>query len=116
MHSFTNVLDDEIRNADIGLLYDPARPGETALCKRWQHMLRELEPSLRVRRNYPYRGNADGLTTWLRRRFPDAHYVGVELELNQALLASSRLASAKSVLATSIGRLLAAPAARATGA
>ncbi len=25
-HSFTPVLDGRVRNADIGLLYDPARP------------------------------------------------------------------------------------------
>ena len=107
VHSFTDVLDDQVRNADIGLLYDPARPGERALCKRWEQILRELDPALRVRRNYPYRGNADGLATWLRREFPDASYVGVELELNQALLASPRCRPMKLVLAASIARLLA---------
>jgi hypothetical protein len=36
-----------------------------------------------VRRNYPYRGYADGLTTWLRKRYPDPAYAGIELEINQ---------------------------------
>ena len=107
VHSFTPVLDSKTRNADIGLLYDPARPGESALCKRWEQILRELDPMLRVRRNYPYRGNADGLATWIRREFPDALYAGMELELNQALLASSRCRPLKSVLAASIARVLA---------
>jgi hypothetical protein len=41
---------------------------------------------LRVRFNYPYRGVADGLSTWLRHRHREGRYVGVELEFNQALV------------------------------
>jgi predicted N-formylglutamate amidohydrolase len=106
VHSFTPVLDGELRNADIGLLYDSRRSGEKALCIRWQELLEELDPELRVRRNYPYSGAADGLTTWLRRRFSERNYVGVELELNQALLASPRRDYVKRLIAQSIGRLL----------
>jgi predicted N-formylglutamate amidohydrolase len=87
VHSFAPVFDGERRNADIGLLYDSCRSGEKAFCTRWQEILEDLDPNLRVRRNYPYRGATDGLSTWLRRRFPQRNYVGVELELNQALLA-----------------------------
>lgn len=107
VHSFTAILDGEVRNADIGLLYDPGRPGELALCKRWEQVLHELDPALRVRRNYPYRGIADGLPTWLRRKFPDDSYMGVELEFSQALIGTPRWRSMKSVLATSVARLLA---------
>lgn len=82
VHSFTPVLGDRIRNADIGLLYDPSRPAERGLCLRWQALL--AERGWRVRRNYPYRGAADGHTTALRRAFPTG-YAGIELELNQAL-------------------------------
>ena len=38
---------------------------------------------LRVRRNYPYRGYADGLTTHLRRRHRGRCYLGIEIEVNQ---------------------------------
>ena len=55
-HSFTPVLDGAIRNADIGLLYDPARRGEMELCRCWQRRIRTLAPQLKVRRNYPYAG------------------------------------------------------------
>jgi predicted N-formylglutamate amidohydrolase len=82
-HSFTPELDGAVRNADIGLLYDPARPGEVELCRRWQAQLRALAPELKVRRNYPYAGKSDGLTVYLRRRFPAEAYVGIELEINQ---------------------------------
>jgi predicted N-formylglutamate amidohydrolase len=78
-HSFTPVLDGIERNADVGLLYDPRRALETALCAAWQRSLY----GLRVRRNYPYRGTDDGFTTYLRCRFDEACYVGIELEVNQ---------------------------------
>jgi predicted N-formylglutamate amidohydrolase len=83
-HSFTPLLAGETRNADVGLLYDPARPGERALCRRWRAALADVAPGLRVRRNYPYAGKSDGFTAWLRRRFPPEAYVGIELEVNQA--------------------------------
>lgn len=85
-HSFTPVLDGQVRTADAGLLYDPARAGEVELAARWKAALVERHPVLRVRRNYPYAGKNDGLTASLRRRYPADRYVGIELELNQALV------------------------------
>lgn len=82
-HSFTPELHGEIRNADIGLLYDPARTDEANLCRHWQSLLKEHTPKLKTRLNYPYAGTADGLTTYLRRRFPMENYLGIELEINQ---------------------------------
>jgi predicted N-formylglutamate amidohydrolase len=82
-HSFTPVLDGEVRNTDIGLLYDPARNIEAGLCAHWKAALGASSPHLRVRRNYPYRGSNDGLTTWLRKQALPSAYIGIELELNQ---------------------------------
>ena len=82
-HSFTHELDGKVREADIGLLYDPTRPGEADLCKRWKAALIACAPDLRVRRNYPYAGKGDGLTAWFRRRLSPCAYVGIELEINQ---------------------------------
>lgn len=87
-HSFTPVLDGDVRNADVGLLYDPRRRPESALCARWKHALAVGAPALRVRRNYPYAGKGDGLTSYLRTRFGPAAYVGVELEINQRIVAT----------------------------
>jgi len=88
-HSFTAELNGSVRSADVGLLYNPARPGESALCARWKESLGASSPELRVRRNYPYAGKGDGLTSHLRRRFGQHDYVGIELELNQSLVASA---------------------------
>lgn len=82
-HSFTPVLDGEVRNADIGLLYDPGRPIEATLCLDWQAALKSRAPEIRVRRNYPYTGKSDGFTAYLRRQFAEGTYAGIELEVNQ---------------------------------
>ena len=85
-HSFTPELDGKVRSADVGLLYHPGRQGEALLCARWKAALASAAPELRVRRNYPYAGRGDGLTSHLRRRFPPGAYVGVELEINQSIV------------------------------
>ena len=82
-HSFTPSLDGLQRRADVGLLYDPRRRVEADFCAAWRRELRLAGPHLVVRRNYPYRGYADGLTTFLRKRYPDPAYAGIELEVNQ---------------------------------
>lgn len=83
VHSFTPELDGEVRNADVGLLYDPARKAERQFCRAWHAAIAAVRPDLRVRCNYPYRGVSDGLVTSLRRRFGARHYTGLELEVNQ---------------------------------
>ena len=82
VHSFTPVLHGRPRRFDVGLLYDPQRTREASFCRAWQRHLREVAPDLRVRRNAPYRGSSDGLTTALRREF-GPRYLGIELEINQ---------------------------------
>lgn len=82
-HSFTPTLHGLVRTADIGLLYDPRRASEERLCRAWQRELRAGDPRLVVRRNYPYRGYTDGFTTALRKRYDDASYSGIEIEVNQ---------------------------------
>ena len=84
-HSFTPVLDGVVRRADVGLLYDPVRRAEARFCAQWRASLASIAPELRVRRNYPYAGKGDGLTSYLRRRFPERSYVGIEVEINQKI-------------------------------
>jgi predicted N-formylglutamate amidohydrolase len=85
-HSFTPRLDGKVRRADVGLLYHPGRHGESELCARWKASLAALSSELRVRRNYPYAGRGDGLTSHLRLRFASNAYVGIELEINQGIV------------------------------
>jgi predicted N-formylglutamate amidohydrolase len=83
VHSFTPELSGKIRNADLGLLYDPSRIAEREFCGGWLKELSLEAPRWLIRRNYPYRGTSDGLTTALRRRFSGGSYLGIELEINQ---------------------------------
>lgn len=83
VHSFTPVRDGVVRKPDLALLYDPARPGELDLCTRWSDALAVALPDRVVRRNNPYRGDSDGMTTAFRRSFSAARYLGIEVEVNQ---------------------------------
>jgi len=85
VHTFAPVLNGRTRSADVGLLYDPARAEEAHVVDVWMHALHWEAPLLRVKKNYPYRGWTDGLTTTLRGKFGARRYLGIELEVNQAL-------------------------------
>lgn len=82
-HSFTPVYSGEVRNADIGLLYDSSRKGERKFCREWQAQLRVTLPECKTRLNYPYTGKSDGLATHLRKLFDADVYIGIEVEINQ---------------------------------
>ncbi|MBI5155390.1 N-formylglutamate amidohydrolase [Candidatus Poribacteria bacterium] len=82
IHTFTPVLHGVVRNADAAILYDPARRRERGAASWWLDTIQGLAPGLRVRRNYPYRGNSDGHTTALRQLFPEDCYLGFEFEAN----------------------------------
>lgn len=90
VHSFTPVLRGQVRNTDLGLLYDPSRLREKSFCRDWAALLRQQNSSIKVRYNYPYRGTADGLTRTFRRSFAPPDYLGIELEVNQSLLAADK--------------------------
>ncbi len=90
VHSFTPTYRGKSRRTDIGLLYDPTRRRERTSCDRLRATLRILRPDLRIHRNAPYRGVADGLTTALRRHYPADRYMGIELEVNQRLIKDKR--------------------------
>ena len=86
VHSFTPCFQGKVRHAKLGLLYDPVRNEEKRFSQAWKRLLKQYSPDLRVRCNYPYRGTADGLTRSLRQKFGQSDYLGIELEVNQALL------------------------------
>lgn len=84
-HTFTPILGNKVRSCDIGLLYDPASIEERAFVRQLASILSK-EISLKVRMNYPYRGTSDGHVTSVRGVRPHGTYVGLEIEINQALV------------------------------
>jgi predicted N-formylglutamate amidohydrolase len=107
-HSFTPVLHGERRRADVALLYDPSRRPEKAFCDAWLAGLKLALPTFAVRRNSPYRGIADGLTTVLRRAHAAHDYIGIEVEVNQrfvetrdfAVIAAALVATLRPLVST----------------
>lgn len=96
VHSFTDWFDAEERCAEIGLLYDPRAPEERLFARSWRRQILARNRAYRVRMNYPYLGVSDGFVSHLRTCFKEEHYIGFELEVNQAL---SRRADALARLA-----------------
>lgn len=88
VHSFTPELHGHVRNADITFLYDYRHKDERRLAEFWQRELKQAL-NIRVRRNYPYRGHTDGLTSALRKQRGHENYVGVCIEINQRHLLTS---------------------------
>ena len=90
VHTFTPKLDEEIRNTDIGLLYDPSRSEEKEFSKKFKQNIKNQNPELKIRFNYPYLGKADGFTTYLRKKFHE-NYLGIELEVNQKFVPQNKM-------------------------
>jgi predicted N-formylglutamate amidohydrolase len=90
VHSFTPVLDGKVRNLDIGLLYDTARPEEASFVRTWKSRLVASHSGRKVRFNIPYRGRSDCHGRTYRGIYDSKDYIGIELEINQALLADGQ--------------------------
>lgn len=85
IHSFTPVLKGKTRQTQIGLLCDPARPLERSLCLKLRKNIKAQSPLLKVHLNKPYKGVSDGFTRYLRTKFKDKTYAGIEIEINQSM-------------------------------
>lgn len=92
IHSFTPILNDVHRKADVGLLYDPASKLETQICHQLGLFLKDR--GWDVRKNYPYQGASDGHTTALRRQY-GKRYAGIEIEINQKFFEKTERLSQK---------------------
>lgn len=90
VHTFTPILGGKIRNADIGILFDPAKAVEKDFARIWKFNLSKEAPAMKLRFNYPYLGRADGFTTYLRKKNPK-NYLGIELEVNQSFCENNKI-------------------------
>lgn len=84
-HSFTPVLNGEVRKTEIGILFDPANKLEQEFAEAWKESIEEKMDTWRVKFNYPYKGTDDGLTTYFRGKYKE-NYAGLELEVNTKLM------------------------------
>jgi len=80
VHSFTPRFRGVTRSTDVGLLFDPRRRLEARLCASWK---KRIQAPLVVRYNDPYDGVHPSVVQSMRERFPQAGYVGIQIEVNQ---------------------------------
>jgi predicted N-formylglutamate amidohydrolase len=90
IHTFTPILNGTVREVDVGLLFDPTRKSESDFCDILRRDLERNLPSLIIRMNEPYKGTDDGFTTYLRTRFEDHQYLGIEIEVNQKYIGTKQ--------------------------
>ena len=82
VHSFAPRLSGSVRDADIGILYNPRIKKERALAEKWITLLKKELPNFNIRKNYPYQGIEDGIVQHLRKKFSGSNYFGLEIEVN----------------------------------
>ncbi|APY09040.1 N-formylglutamate amidohydrolase [Winogradskyella sp. J14-2] len=106
IHSFTPKLNNEIRNCDIGLLYNSLKKEEQTFCRQLKAEILKTDSGLNVRFNYPYLGKADGFTTFLRKQFLE-NYLGIEIEVNQKFNQKNKMqGSIKEILYIAVSNLI----------
>lgn len=88
VHTFTPIWEGKEREVEIGLLFDETREGEATFCRQWLQEIKSIDPIREVKMNEPYQGADDGFTTYLRTRFSDDEYLGLELEVSQKFVDS----------------------------
>lgn len=84
IHSYTPRLNGRVRNADIGILYDPKSSEEKEFSLELKRRILREEPELKIRFNYPYLGVSNSHIRDLREKFPE-NYLGIMIEVNQNL-------------------------------
>ena len=106
VHTFTPVFNGIVRDVDVGLLFDPERPNENRFCHLWMQSLNKHAPDVRCRFNEPYLGTDDGFTTYLRTKFNDEEYLGIEIEVSQRFVETSEMERIAGLLLVSLKELL----------
>lgn len=106
VHSMTDRLHGKVRPMQLALLYDSRRKQERAFANDWIAELRREFPDFKIARNNPYKGDGEGLTTSLRRRFAERQYLGIELEINQGFFKTLKTPKQRQDFSTKLGNSL----------
>lgn len=106
IHSFTPIFNNEVRNAELTFLYDPKRGLEKEWARKWKDQIQKETNHYRIRMNYPYKGVSDGVTTAMRTRYAPEDYIGLEIEINQALVLNNKTVAVKEDLALTLRKIL----------
>jgi predicted N-formylglutamate amidohydrolase len=85
LHSFTPRFRGQLRNCELGVMFDSRVAAEKKLAGRLARHLACMDRHFRVRMNYPYVGRDTYFQPALRKQFCQPEYLGLQLEVNQKL-------------------------------
>ena len=105
-HTFSPKWNGQTRKVDIGILFDPDRPGEEGFANGLKDHLQYQLPDLVIRFNDPFKGIDDGFTTYFRKIMPDGQYKGIEIEINQKYVGTDTWPVLRSALYRSLNHQL----------
>lgn len=106
IHTFTPVWNGVEREVDVGLLFDPERTNEASFCEMYREKLAQTLERINIKFNEPYKGIDDGFTTYLRTRFDNERYLGIEIEINQKFAGSESMDRLAEALSTTLRALV----------
>ncbi len=84
VHTFPAVVNDEKREVDVAVLYEPERKLEALFAEKFIDFLQEGNPKLRIEANYPIPGGNQGFVHYLKQQKFSKKYIGIQLEVSQA--------------------------------
>ncbi len=87
VHSFTPEIDPDQRRFDVGIMFDRGLAWEARAVGAMEGVL--ARHGRTSRRNLPYDGQDDSVLTEFRNRWPGPRFIGIEVELNQRMMAGA---------------------------
>lgn len=107
IHTFAPKLRGLIHQAGIGLSYDSNRHGEKEVARIIHGLILQEPIPYKIRMNYPFSGSKDYVLNHYRKQHEQRDYLGIKIEVNQALLSNStELDNLCNTLANSLNELL----------
>ena len=88
IHTFAPKSHGHIYHSGVGILYDSHRHGEKEVARLIHGLLLQENMPYKVRLNYPFSGSKDYVLSHFRKKHDQKHYLGIKIDMNQALLAN----------------------------
>ena len=80
LHSFHPFQGNRNRESSIGIVFNSSDTSARSLAVLLRRTIKEHDPALKIRFNYPYRGNRVSFLDYLRNSFPE-NYIGLQLNV-----------------------------------
>ncbi len=102
IHTFAPAQNEKIYLTDVGLVFNPNRTLENTLAEKIIPALKKEVPTLRMELHEPYQGIEDSFLQYLRTRFSEEEYAGIEIAINQKIMLTEEIEKLLTALRTSL--------------